>query len=165
MTKLGAEEGNTYVCCRLPATSVLDTAMCTGGCALRRWLAKDGLSDLRKTSMLSGMQIQINGHFLGLKRYKGRDKDNQPSFLKLLFWAVRERAHSCGQGQSAWGSSGEGPHSCRQGLSDAIHSPIGFRKANNVRQLVAVGVQLTHFPHGLQGIWRRGWGSGPIGKS
>lgn len=28
VTKLGAEEGNTHVFCRLPATSVLDTAMC-----------------------------------------------------------------------------------------------------------------------------------------
>jgi hypothetical protein len=44
-------------------------------------------------------------------------------------------------------------------LGRAIEALIGLLEANVVSQLVTVGVELTHFPPGLQGIWVGGWSS------
>lgn len=49
-----------------------------------------------------------------------------------------------------------------RGLGYAIEAPIGLLEADVISQLVAVGVELTHLPPGLQRIWVGGWGSQPM---
>lgn len=48
------------------------------------------------------------------------------------------------------------------GCDRAIEALVGILQAHLVGQLVAVRVEFTHFPRGLQGIRTRSWGSWPV---
>lgn len=63
-----------------------------------------------------------------------------------------------GKGQGS-GEEPAGAAAGLQALGYAVEAPVGLLEADVVSQFVAIRVELTHLPLGLQGIWVGGWGS------